>query len=792
MESKLEKFSIQGNTLADALRPYTRNWKWFVFCGAMAIVGAFLYVRYVVPKYKAQAKIQILDEQGSSSDLSLFQDLEIFTGATRQVEDEIEIINSRSNHIEVVKKLKLNEKIILLGNIKNTELYESRPFNISFIEVDSLISESSYEFYVTVSTNTTLSLSEQEDGPERQYAFGQNIKTTLGDIVIIPNPDQLGKYIGKRCKIVISPVSFVAELNQDNLIVSGVGEQSNIVNLSFEDPISKRGVDIISSLILTYNRNAVTDKKEIADRTSDFINERITSISSSLTSVDQSAEEFKAGRGITDIASEANINLNIGANNRQELQNANVQLNIASSMKDLVDGQDGYEVLPVNIGLTDASIANTTARYNELALERKRLLKSSNEKNPIIVNLDQQLDGLRRSLQSSLNGVTNNLGLTVNSLSKQQSQINSRIYAVPENERALRDITRRQQTTEGLYLYLLQKREESQIAYASAAPKSKIVDRAYASSIPVSPKIPIVYMASLVLGFLVPFSVIYVKDLLDNKIHNKAGLEKTIKDTPVLAELPKVGRKQNMYVVKNDRSVLAESLRILRTNLDYLMKSKKNGKKGNVIFVTSSVPGEGKTFVSSNLAMILSSTNKKVILIGADIRNPKLHNFFADGNTKRSTTEQSLRRNFGLTEYLYDNTLDSTQIISSEVVNDNYIDVIYSGKTPPNPAELLLSERLSDLISEVSQKYDYVIVDTAPVMVVTDTLLISHNANQIIYVTRAGVTETKALEFPLKLKEEGKLKGLSFVVNDVKETNLGYGGKYGYGYGKASKKWWRF
>ena len=466
-------------------------------------------------------------------------------------------------------------------------------------------------------------------------------------------------------------------------------------------------------------------------------------------------------------------------------------MDIASSMKDIVENQDGYEVLPSNIGLSDNSIATTTAKYNELVLERKRLLKSSNEKNPIIVNLDQQLSSLKRNMESSLNSVTNNLALTVNNLSGQQARINSRIYSVPKNERALRDITRKQETTESLYLYLLQKREESQIAYASAKPKTKVVDHAYSSQFPVSPKVPLIFMASFVFGLMIPFSVIYVRSLLDSKVHNKMSLEKQVVNVPVLAELPKISRKESSLIAKDDRSVLAESLRILRTNLDYLIKSRKTSRKGNVIFVTSSIPGEGKTLISTNLAMIFSSTNKRVLLIGADIRNPKLYSFFSGKNVDRLET-LGKKGDKGLTEYLYDSSLEVDKIINPMLVHKNSIDVIYSGRIPPNPAELIMSDRLKDLFREMSERYDYVIVDTAPMMVVTDTLLISEYADQIIYVTRAGFTERKAIQFPLKLKQDGKLKGLSFVVNDVKDANLGYGGGYGYGYGKTTKKWWKF
>jgi tyrosine-protein kinase Etk/Wzc len=264
-------------------------------------------------------------------------------------------------------------------------------------------------------------------------------------------------------------------------------------------------------------------------------------------------------------------------------------------------------------------------------------------------------------------------------------------------------------------------------------------------------------------------------------------------DVPVLGELPKLNKKESKLILKDDRSVLAEALRIIRTNLDYLMKTKrKDGeKKRNIVFVTSSVPGEGKTFTSTNLAMILGSTEKKVLLIGADIRNPKFYSFFV-GDAVDKLKGKDKQKDVGLTEYLFNTELVTQDIINTMLIHHTTIDVIFSGKIPPNPAELLMSKRVGELLQNVSEKYDYVIVDTAPLMVVSDTLLISEYADHIIYVTRAGTTEKKSIDFPLQLVKEGKLKNVSFVVNDVNEGNLGYGGKYGYGYGKSTKKWWKF
>lgn len=777
--------------LKEILGAYTKHWKWFVVSVLVFSFLAYLHLRYTIPKYAAQAKIQIVDEKSSSSGVDLFSELNLFSGGANKVEDEMEIINSRSNFIEVVRELGLNTKIKILGNIIDQELYSNPPVKINFIAADSIINKSTFSFYLTLSSSTTFGYSDQEDKPVKVYAYGKNIPSPIGDMIITPNVENLSNYRDKKIKVVVTPITLVAQAYQAKIKITNPKEYSNIVSLRLEDPIKEKARDIIDALIRIYNRNAINDKKVIADRTSEFINDRIADISSSLSTVDQSAEDLKTSKGLTDIASEANINLNVGAANRQELANYNTQLQIAASMQDIVDQQEGFDVLPGNIGLNDPTIASTTARYNQLVLERQRLLKSSTEKSPIIQNLDQQLRGLKRSMRSSLNSTVNNLGMQVNTLSSQQAIINSKIYSAPGNERALRDITRRQQTTESLYLYLLQKREEAQIAVASQAPKSKIVDNAHnASEFPVSPKKKMVYFAALVFGLVLPFTIIYAHDMLDSKVHNMHSLEQLTKNTPVLGEIPKLSKTEEKIVVKEDRSVLAEALRILRTNLDYLIKTKKGIEKNNVVYVTSSVPGEGKTFVSTNLSMILASTSKKVLLIGADIRNPKLYTFFM-GNQIDKLTKPSRNKDAGLTEYIYDDSLQLKDIVNPMLVHHNTIDVIYSGRIPPNPAELLMSDRLKNLMRQVSELYDYVIVDTAPLMVVTDTLLISDYADHLIYVTRAGFTEKKAVQYPIKLRDEGKIKGLSFVVNDVKSSNLGYGGKYGYGYGKTQKKWWK-
>lgn len=784
----------RGNSnQVDTLKSYLRHWFWFGLSAVIFIGLAKVYLRYAVPEYGVNAKIQILESKSGSSELSVLQDLNIFAGGNTEIKDEIEVLGSRGNFIQVVRELGLNVNLMLLGNIKNSELYEDDyPFNINFLAPDSVLYNSKYTFFITPKSETTFEFREEEEGPSKLHSFGASIATEIGEVVLVPKSNLIEFFFDKDLKISVNPLFEVADFYRKKTNITTPDKLSKILDLSLTDPIKQRGVDVVNTLIRVNNENEVADNKAVADQTTKFINDRIAEIYSNLSAVDDTAEEFKSSRGISDLGNQANVNISASTAGEQQLQNANVQLSIANQMRDYISDQEQFEIIPPNVGLNDPNVASSVQRYNQLLAERRRLLKSSNEKNPVIVELDQQLESLRQGIQTSLDNVTDNLNLQVNSLSNQLSRIRSRIYAAPGNERALRDIARRQQTTESLYLYLLQKSEEAQITFASTPPKSKVIDTAYGSKFPVEPQPIKIYLAALILGLGLPFSVIYLRDLLNNKVENKLTLEGLIDDVPVLAELPRLKKKEKTLVTNEDRSVLAESLRILRTNLDYSLKARKRTGGGSFIFVTSSVPGEGKTFVASNLAMIYAKTGKKVLLIGGDIRNPKINQFYSGRNVDKLKRVSGNKDNKGLTDYIVEHSLTARDITNTMLVSDQTIDIIHSGKLMPNPAELLMSDRLEEIVNEVRMRYDYIIVDTAPMVVVSDTLLISRFADIVLYVTRAHYTDLKVLNFPLKMKDEGKIENLNFVVNAVKDTNLGYGGKYGYGYGRERKKWWKF
>ncbi|NAS11509.1 GumC family protein [Poritiphilus flavus] len=773
----------------EVVRRYTKHWIWFALAIALGISCSYVYLRYATKKYAAKAKIQILPERGAGQELNIFNEMDLLTGEENVVEDEIEIINSRSNFIEVVNRLKTNIRIVHLGNIKNSEIYPNSPIQLNFISPDSVINNKEIDFYVELDTEATFRYRGSENGSPQTIAYGKNVVTPLGEVVITPNSEYFKQFKGENLRIEVRPVSRLAEEYREKVLIKPADKVSNVLNLSYNDPVQQKAIDILTELVNVYNENGIADRKAVADKTSNFIEERISSIYENLADVDESEEDLRTLRGLTNIESESNINLNVSASTQRELSNVNTQLNIAESMKGIVDNETDFGLLPSNIGLSDPTIANATTKYNQLIAERNRLLKSSNEKNPIIVNLDQEITGLKRIMQSSLEGMIDNLNLQASGLNQQQSRLNYRIYSAPKNQRALRDITRKQETTESLYLYLLQKREEAQIAYASSKPKSKVIDLAYApSEFPTSPKPKIIYLGAVLFSVLIPFSTIFIHNLIDNKVHNRLSLEKLVGDIPVLGEVPKTKKQDQRSIKKHDRSALAESFRIIATNLDYVLQNGTNNKH-NVVFITSSVPGEGKTFVSSNLSMTLAGIDSRVLLIGADIRNPQITNFFSDQNIYRSKKKPGTP---GLTEYLYDKDVTVEDITHPVLVHTETIDLIYSGKIPPNPAELLRSARMEQLIEEVSRKYDYVILDTAPMMMVSDTLRISKFADHTIYVSKAGSTELKLLEYPIRLKREDKLNNLSFIVNGVKKSDLGYYGKYGYGYAQKKKKWFSF
>jgi capsular exopolysaccharide synthesis family protein len=772
-----------------AITTYLKQWKWFALSCIICICLAYVYLRYTPPQYNASAKIMLVDENAKSNPAGeILKDLsKISLPNEMEIEDEIQVLGSRTMIQGVVQSLDLNKQFFNQGRIYNSEFYpnQSAPIKINYIASDSIINNSKFSFRVQIVSETAFNFIYTPtlgDEISMKCFFGKNINSPVGDLVITPNTQKISNLINQSIIIQINPVYKVAELYRKRIKLSLADKFSSVIDLSLNDYDAKKAKNVLDKLIDDYNRISIEEKNIKSNDIANFIDERVDLMATDLSKVDGKIEQFKTGNKLTDISSEAELFLNQNAQTEQELAMSQTALNMVNYMENQIS-DDTYSRIPSNVGLDDGGINSIASKYNELLNERDRLLKSSNEKNPIIVNLDQELNNLKNGLRQSLKNSSKTISLKIRNLENQSARMNSKIYAVPGQIRKSRDIEREQGIKESLYLYLLQKREEATISLVGNSPNARIIDNADSTNIPVSPNKRIIYLASIIIGCSIPFAFFYVKEMLDTKIHNKEDLENIINNIPVLGEIPKLNnRKGDLLVKLNDRSVLSESFRLIRTNFDYVQKGRSTKDYNNVIFVTSTIHGEGKSFFSMNMALTIANTNKSVLLIGADIRNPQI---FSALKTKRKET----RPKIGLTEYLVDKSIVVGKTINEYDINDIKIDILLSGKIPPNPAELLMSDRLKELFDSVSEQYDYVIVDTAPSMMVTDTLLISGFAGHTIYLARAGYTEKQILNFAKDLHSDKKLNGMMLVVNDVNQSNFGYGAKYGY-YGAPEKKSW--
>lgn len=749
------------------------NWYWFVLCAGICFGGAWFLYRSETPMYMSQASILIGEEAANSPQDAIFQELNLKSKDNR-IEDQIVVLKSRQLMMQVIDQLGLRLSVTAHGRVRSYEVYQNVPVNINFLEKDLLDESTSARFFINVKSATTFSYSTQEGTAGTIYRFGETIDTKLGEIVITPNVQNIQDYTSVEYEVRWNALRTLAEKLRARLAVSPMMSGSNIITITYVDEVNDRAADVVNNLISAYNSITVEEKRELGRVTSRFINDRIQKISEELSFVDESAEEFKTRNKLTDISSQATMYISEDAENATQINQVNTELSMISYLRDYVEEQDGFELLPSNIGSSDPGLVELTSKYNQLVLERNRLLKSSNEENPVVVNLDQQLSGIKGSLERSLENSQNTLQIRFNNLNARAGKINSKIYSVPGKEKQFRDISRQQQIKESLYLFLLQKREETTIALSNTAPNARVIDPALSGNAPISPNQKLYYLSGILLGLFLPFSIIYIRDILDTKIHDRNDLAQELPAIPIVGEIQKVKSNNTVTLDQQSREDVVEAFRLIRTNLDYLIRSGNKDRK--IIAVTSSIAGEGKTFVAMNLAQTMATTGIKTLLIGADIRNPGLKRYF-----------QSLKATSGLTEYLHDQTVDMGDIIKPSLTNPK-LDVIHAGSLVPNPTELLNNGRLENLLQRAANMYDLIIMDTAPSMIVSDTLEISKFTDLTLYVVRAGYLDKKALSFVREQFQKKSLPGLALVLNDVKESQLGYGTNYGYGYGYGTSK----
>ncbi|WP_392437692.1 GumC family protein [Cruoricaptor ignavus] len=764
--------------IREILAPYLHRWPWFLLGALLSLFLAWFILRYATNVYKTESTV-LIKEVGKSSQGSPEIDILNQIGGiggmgTNSVDNEIEIFKSRKLMNSVVTELGLETKISALGKIKQSELYkETSPIIIRLVQEKPKAKFPKKPVEAVLQGDKLILTSSELPKGSVAMPLNKSVALPFGIYMVQRNAEYRVPKEGAPKNLTLDFASAMDRSRQylKNLNVALAQKNATVLQLSMQDAVPEKAEDILSRIAINYNKYAIIDKNSEAQKTADFIDERIAIIGRELGDVENQKESFKRQNNISDIETEAQISLQSGAKARElEIENE-AQLQLAEGLLSYLNKQGQYAILPLNVGLQDPATAANIATYNQLIVERNRLLENSTPANPVVQDVTKQINSMRSAITQSLQKSRDARILERNTLRVEQNRIAGRIAKVPSQEKMFRSIERQQNIKEQLYLLLLQKREEVAVSLKIAAPKARIVDDPLTTGI-VAPKRMMIYLGALLLGLLLPFLVIYLKQLLGNKIETKHDLEKITNNATVLAEIPKIKKGEPDIVRLNDFTPLAEAFRILITNMNFMLPKWEDGK---VIFVTSSIKGEGKTVVSVNLALTIASKKSNVIIIGSDIRNPQLQRY-----------NLSRKGFIGLSEFLHDDSIKISEVTHKSSFND-YLDVIYSGSIPPNPTELLSSPRYAELIDELKKHYDYIVLDTAPLMLVTDSLLFSEFADVTLYVTRSEYTERPLIEFADNLIKTKKIKNVGFVLNGVSHNNLGYGNKYGYGYGQEKK-----
>ncbi len=722
--------------------------------------------------YSASAKIKILNK---TKGLELPSSAFIFNRSNINLENEIEILKSYRIIEDVVDRLDLTMRFFEEGSVLTTEI-NHLPFNIlKTISNDSIYYGTSYKievkpqaFEVTPSSTETTIVFPNFDTTKTQHSLPFELSWS---------PSLSKAFIGKTYVVTFSPVASVTRGLKGGVNISMLGKGSDLLQLNYSSQSKAKNERILNTLIDVFNEDGINDRQDISRRTIDFIDERFTLIERELDSIELGIKDYKEKNNLITLESDAELGISQRTQSEQELFETENQLILLSLLKETLEKPNSNsELLPANIGVNNSSINGLVNNYNALVLERDNLIVSAGESNPNVVLLNNRLQDLKANIFTSIDSYAKQLDASKAQLMRKNRKFASQVYSLPGKEKKITDITRQREIKQTLYLFLLQKREEAAINLAITEPSIKVVEYAISGGTPISPNSRSTYLIALVLGLIVPFGVIYASELLDTKIKGREDIMQVNSKVPIVGELPKVKSEQLIFSDPDDNSTQSEAFRILSSNVDYILPV-KNDNKGKVIYCTSTIKGEGKTYVSINLSLALSSINKKVLLIGADLRNPQIHAHIIEG-----------KQNVGLSNYLHDINYDWRDALINGFKKHPNHQIILSGSIPPNPAHLLTNGRFAKLIEEAKDEFDYIVVDTAPTILVTDTMLISQLADATIYLTRANYTEKNLLNYSKELSDSGKLKNMAYVINGVSvKDSYGYGYNYGYNYGYGSK-----
>lgn len=774
---------------------YLMYWPWFVVCLILCLIGAWGYLRYQTPVYNVNATVLIKqDEKGkgsASSPIATMQDMGMLTMASN-FDNEMEILRSRTLIKKVVNTLGLN-----IRYAEPRSFGYARPLYKTDTPIKVWMTPEEAD---RLEAPLNLRLDSMPDGKVKASAYylqhGEEAATDktfdrLPGVLVTPvgtltlnAKDSTGIREERTIQVQIISPTTAAKMCQGNLSAEPTSKQTTIVKLNYNDSHVGRGLDFLTTLVALYNADANDDKNEVASRTAEFIDERISIINHELGTTENELASYKQKAGLTDLTSDAQLALQGNAEYEQKRAENATQLRLVGFLKEYIERPENrMEIIPANIGVSDNGLSTLIGQYNEMLTERKRLLRTSSESNPAVVNLDTSLEANRKNILTSVASVLKGLEITRNDLNREATQFANKISNAPQQEKELLSISRQQEIKASLYLMLLQKREENAITLAATANNGRMVEEPLAGGM-VGPNGKMFYLIALILGLGLPVAVIYLRNLLRFKIESRADVEK-ITDVPVVGDIPLTDTEGHPIVVQENRNGLMEEVfRSVRTNVQYML-----GEGQKVILFTSTTSGEGKSFNAGNLACSFAFMGKKVVIVGLDIRKPGLNKVFEISHKER-----------GITQYLADpKQTDLLSLCQPSAISPNLF-ILPGGTVPPNPTELVARKSLDHALEILKEHFDYVLLDTAPIGMVTDTQLIARVADLSVYVCRADYTHKSDYELINDLKRENKLSNLCTLINGInmnqrkngyyygygkygKYGKYGYGKKYGYGYG---------
>lgn len=777
MDGKEETFGLR-----DILEILASHKIWFIAGVVVSIIAARLYLATQSNIYQRQAVLLVKDDSNGSpskrSNIStdaLMQLNGVLAGTS--VKNEVYILHSFQLAREVAKDLQLDVTYSVRRGLRNVSLYKNRPITAVFTTEFTM--PASFAFTIDSSKGGTISnvrygVPMEESDFTTKVEWGEKVKTPFGEMVITPMEGEVGEYAGEKITVRRVSVEDAGATIYNKVTSSEVDKQSTLVRIACTDTDIERADDILNGLLEAYKRSIIDDKNKIAECTSAFIESRIGLIYSDLSNVEGRMAEFKQNNGLVDLKASSDAFLQQSSTARQRTIQSETQYAMVEYLVDYLTQKSAEgELIPTMGGISESGIASQIDSYNKLMLQRNRLAENTSESSPAIKDMDSNLSQMRTAVLASLKGYSASLKLQVEKARSEESGLHGTLHAIPQKEKEAIDIARQKSIKETLYTYLLNKREETALQLAITEANIRIVESPFGSTTPISPRPRNVLMIALLLGLALPFSFFYMKEKLNTTVRGRKDIEENT-TIPVLGEIPhrKDGiRDDEIIIEKQNDEVIGEAFRLLRFNMPFMCKDAR------VIMFSSTIPGEGKTFISRNFAATLGMSGKKVILVDTDIRKRTQSRLF------------SLGSNVGLTSFLSGEETDVRKLIVKLSERCN-LDLLPAGITPPNPAELLMNERLDACIEELKSYYDYIIVDNVPAQVVADAGIVNRVADMTIYVIREGKLDVRDLIELERLHQEKKFTRLCIVLNDITKPSFKYG--YNYSYKKPGRKKFSF